>query len=553
MRCRCRRRGGHLVVAHDRDHQCRPRSTGRRGCSRESSTSICRTGWRHAVCILLPIRAASRRARSAATSPTTRVVRTAWPRASPTPTSSLSRWCCPTGRSPCWAGRTRSRRATTCGGCSWAARGMLGIATEVCVRLTQNYPDVRTMLMDFDDVEDGASVVSGIIAAGMVPAAIEMMDRLCLEAVEAYIHADLPVDSGGGTAGGDRRSAARARGAGAARRRDRRAVPRQRRPCGSRRGRTSVALEGAQVGVRCDRQHPARLLPARHGRAALRAARGAGDDLRHRRAARAPGTQRLPCRRRQPPPAARVRRAGARHGRTGARGRPRDRRGVGRGRRGAERRARDRLGETRLHAPHVLRGRSGRPERPALWRSIRRCCRIPARCCPIRRRAARSTGSRSPTGHGCERRRARPHRVRGGDRVGRPGHRRGARDAWRTGRRSPPGDGPRWHRELHPRRDDGAVRRRHADGGARRGPRSLWPDPLDPADRHRRWRTRRRRVGLAATRVRPGPGRPAPGSLRERGRRGREGGWPHGQERERLRPVPAAGGVAGARSAFSAR
>jgi glycolate oxidase len=37
--------------------------------------------------------------------------------------------------------------------------------------------------------------VSGIIAAGMVPAAVEMMDQLCLQAVEAYIHADLPVDS----------------------------------------------------------------------------------------------------------------------------------------------------------------------------------------------------------------------------------------------------------------------------------------------------------------------------------------------------------------------
>jgi glycolate oxidase len=75
------------------------------------------------------------------------------------------------------------------------SEGMFGIATEVCVRLTQNYPAVRTMLMDFDTVDDGAAVVSGIIAAGMVPAAIEMMDQLCLEAVEAYIHADLPVDS----------------------------------------------------------------------------------------------------------------------------------------------------------------------------------------------------------------------------------------------------------------------------------------------------------------------------------------------------------------------
>jgi glycolate oxidase len=75
------------------------------------------------------------------------------------------------------------------------SEGMLGIATEVCVKLTQNPPDVQTMLMDFDTVEAGAQTVSGIIAAGMVPAAVEMMDQLCLQAVEAFIHADLPVDS----------------------------------------------------------------------------------------------------------------------------------------------------------------------------------------------------------------------------------------------------------------------------------------------------------------------------------------------------------------------
>ena len=75
------------------------------------------------------------------------------------------------------------------------SEGMFGIATEICVRLTQNYPAVRTMLMDFASVDDGAATVSGIIAAGMVPAAIEMMDQLCLRAVEAYIHADLPVES----------------------------------------------------------------------------------------------------------------------------------------------------------------------------------------------------------------------------------------------------------------------------------------------------------------------------------------------------------------------
>ena len=75
------------------------------------------------------------------------------------------------------------------------SEGMLGIATAVCVKLTQNPPSVRTLLMDFDSVEDGAETVSGIIAAGMVPAAVEMMDQLCLRAVEAYINAGLPVDA----------------------------------------------------------------------------------------------------------------------------------------------------------------------------------------------------------------------------------------------------------------------------------------------------------------------------------------------------------------------
>ncbi len=75
------------------------------------------------------------------------------------------------------------------------SEGMCGIATKVCVRLTQNPPVVRTMLMDFTSVADGAQTVSAIIAAGMVPAALEMMDQLCIRAVEEYIHAGLPVDA----------------------------------------------------------------------------------------------------------------------------------------------------------------------------------------------------------------------------------------------------------------------------------------------------------------------------------------------------------------------
>jgi glycolate oxidase len=74
------------------------------------------------------------------------------------------------------------------------SEGMFGVATKICVRLMQNAPDVATMLMDFASVSDGADLVSDIIAAGIVPAAVEMMDQLCLIAVEAFIHAGLPVD-----------------------------------------------------------------------------------------------------------------------------------------------------------------------------------------------------------------------------------------------------------------------------------------------------------------------------------------------------------------------
>ena len=75
------------------------------------------------------------------------------------------------------------------------SEGMLGVATKICVRLTPDPPAICTMLMDFASVEAGASTVSAVIAAGIVPAAMEMMDQLCLQAVEAYIGAGLPVDA----------------------------------------------------------------------------------------------------------------------------------------------------------------------------------------------------------------------------------------------------------------------------------------------------------------------------------------------------------------------
>jgi len=63
------------------------------------------------------------------------------------------------------------------------------------VKLTPNPPAVRTLLTAFETVEDAAATVSGVIAAGVVPAALEMMDRPMTQAVENWLHAGLPTEA----------------------------------------------------------------------------------------------------------------------------------------------------------------------------------------------------------------------------------------------------------------------------------------------------------------------------------------------------------------------
>jgi len=75
------------------------------------------------------------------------------------------------------------------------SEGTLGIVTRVLVKLTENPPAVRTLLITFDSIQDAAATVSGTIAAGIVPAALEMMDQPMVIAVENFIHAGLPVDA----------------------------------------------------------------------------------------------------------------------------------------------------------------------------------------------------------------------------------------------------------------------------------------------------------------------------------------------------------------------
>src|SRR3989440_1545200 len=74
------------------------------------------------------------------------------------------------------------------------SEGTFGIATEATVKLKPIPPAVRTLLADFTDVDDASRAVSAIIAAGMLPAALEMMDNAIIRAVEESVFAaGLPI------------------------------------------------------------------------------------------------------------------------------------------------------------------------------------------------------------------------------------------------------------------------------------------------------------------------------------------------------------------------
>ena len=73
--------------------------------------------------------------------------------------------------------------------------GTLGVVTKICVRLMRNPPVVRTLLIDFGSLTAAGAAVRDIIARGVIPAAMEMMDRTMTRAVEAFVHAGLPVDA----------------------------------------------------------------------------------------------------------------------------------------------------------------------------------------------------------------------------------------------------------------------------------------------------------------------------------------------------------------------
>ena len=77
------------------------------------------------------------------------------------------------------------------------AEGTLGIATRITLRVIRRAEAVQTLLAAFHSTDDAGAAVSEIIAAGILPAAVEMMDNLSIQAAEAAVHAGYPLDAGG--------------------------------------------------------------------------------------------------------------------------------------------------------------------------------------------------------------------------------------------------------------------------------------------------------------------------------------------------------------------
>jgi glycolate oxidase len=76
------------------------------------------------------------------------------------------------------------------------SEGTLGVATKITVRVVPAPEAVRTLVAFFEDMSHAGQVVSDVVAAGIVPGAIEMMDSLAIEAAEAATHAGYTTDAG---------------------------------------------------------------------------------------------------------------------------------------------------------------------------------------------------------------------------------------------------------------------------------------------------------------------------------------------------------------------
>ncbi|MFC5948937.1 FAD-linked oxidase C-terminal domain-containing protein [Pseudonocardia lutea] len=99
----------------------------------------------------------------------------------------------PDGELVTLGGDTAEQQGPDLRGVFLGSEGTLGITTKITVRLLRTPETVRTLLADFPSVSEAGEVVSDIVAAGIVPAAVEMMDTLAIEAAEEAVHAGYTV------------------------------------------------------------------------------------------------------------------------------------------------------------------------------------------------------------------------------------------------------------------------------------------------------------------------------------------------------------------------
>ena len=100
------------------------------------------------------------------------------------------------GEEVCLESPTQPRIGYDLLGAFVGSEGCFGVAVDVTVKLTPNPEGVRTLLADFMSVEGAARATSAIIAAGIVPAALELMDAATIHAVESSIYAaGYPMDA----------------------------------------------------------------------------------------------------------------------------------------------------------------------------------------------------------------------------------------------------------------------------------------------------------------------------------------------------------------------
>ena len=102
----------------------------------------------------------------------------------------------PDGRVVCTGGPAEDNPGYDLTGVIVGSEGTFGVATKVWVRISRNPEAYRTLLGVFETVDDATNTISDIIGAGIVPAALEMLDGLILQAVEAAFHFGFPLDAG---------------------------------------------------------------------------------------------------------------------------------------------------------------------------------------------------------------------------------------------------------------------------------------------------------------------------------------------------------------------